>query len=317
MEYSSNIKCCKIVATYFGKRRYYPHNVDETIEMLKDFVDNEKNLNSGVENLDVIFVNHNCGETKGNDFLNELDGEKIHNGTIKILHRPWEEGKGISLSSFNYAFELLNNTYDYWFFQEDDYKLMHNNYYKKGIKLLEEEKKVAYIGYDMYFWEGIIKNTNTETLEDSFNKDKINRRALVFQLNFVKVIFVLPLILWGYYKYVKSFLSTIKKTKKLIRKGKLPFCSGMMGLTHRKFLMEVINKYGKLPFPNISMSQKQKEFKKINIFTKFNYVLSWVLLAVLGEIEFTRIYTDLGYKIKSYNNLNKLIFSYKKNKFKK
>ena len=135
---------------------------------IKDFLkENQGYLKKGAEFLSEKF---NCSvetcklalretraETKGNDFLNELDGEKIHNGTIKILHRPWEEGKGISLSSFNYAFELLNNTYDYWFFQEDDYKLMHNNYYKKGIKLLEEEKKVAYIGYDMYFWEGIIK----------------------------------------------------------------------------------------------------------------------------------------------------------------
>jgi len=34
-------------------------------------------------------------------------------------------------------------------------------------------------------------------------------------------------------------------------------------------------------------------------------------------MEFTRIYTDFGYNIKSYSNLNDLIFSYKRNKFKK
>ena len=317
MEKNNNFRCCKVVATYFGKRRFYPANADDTIEMLKDFVIHEKNIDSGVKNLDIIFVNHNCGNTKGNKFLDELNGERIRNGTIKVLHRPWDDGKGISLRSFDYAFKLLDKTYDYWFFQEDDYKIMHTDYYIKGINILEKEENTAYVGYDMYFWEGIIKDNNLETIEKVFYKDKINRRALIFQLNFVKVIFILPLMVCGYYGYIKSFLRTIKKTKELIKKGELPFCSGMMGLTHTKFLTEVINKYDNLPFPNIPMSQKQKEFKKINIFTRFNYILSWVLLAVLGEIEFTRIYKDLGYNIKSYDNLKDLIFSYKKDEFKK
>ena len=55
MENYKNIKCCKIVSTYFGKRRFYPQEEENTIEMLKDFVEHEKTIDTGVEKLDVIF----------------------------------------------------------------------------------------------------------------------------------------------------------------------------------------------------------------------------------------------------------------------
>ena len=38
-------------------------------------------------------------------FLDDLDGREIKNGIIRVLHRDWDEGRGESYGSFNYAFE--------------------------------------------------------------------------------------------------------------------------------------------------------------------------------------------------------------------
>ena len=50
---------CKIIAVYFGVRRTYPHNYLETIKILQDSMQNEIELDPGVDNLDIIFINHN------------------------------------------------------------------------------------------------------------------------------------------------------------------------------------------------------------------------------------------------------------------
>ena len=298
MEEYNNSRCCKIVATYFGVRRFYPQNEDHTIEMLKDFVEHEKTLDPGVPNLDVIFINHNCGSIKGNKFLDSLDGEEIYSGKIHVFHRPWDNGKGVSLGSFDYGFKLLKNHYDYWFFQEDDYKVVHPEYYLNGVNMLEENINTAFIGYDMYF-----------------RKD--NGKKLTPFLNLLKIIFTFPLLIFGYWKYIIPFLTTIKKTKLLVKKGKIPFCGGMMGITKTNFLNEIIQKDGNLPYPPIEVAKDQTKYKEFNNIEKIRYNLKHTLFCVLGEIEFTRIYNDLGYNLKSYPNTKELIFSYKNNKFKK
>jgi len=314
MENYKNIKCCKIVTTYFGNRRYYPQNEDNTIEMLKDFVTHEKTIDPGVENLDVIFINHNCGNLKGNKFLDSLDGEKTYNGTIRIMHRPWDKGKGVCLGSFDYGVKLLKDQYEYIFLQEDDYKIMHPGYYGEGIKILEKDKKTAFVGYDMYFWDNIFEGIPLET---TFKKNEKKRNGLILEINTIKWMFTPLIFIFGYWGYIIPFLKTIKKIKVLVEKGEIPFCSGMMGLTKPKFLTEVLKIKGQLPFPQIDYNENQKPHQKRGKIGKLKQNVKFVLLCVLGEMEFTRIYTDFGYNIKSYSNLNELIFSYKKNKFKK
>ena len=316
MEKDKNIKCCKIVSTYFGIRRFYPQNEDKTIEMIKDFVKHEKSIDPGVENLDIIFVNHNCGSLKGNKFLSSLHGKKIYKGTIRVIHRPWDKGKGVCLGSFDYGVKLIKNQYDYIFLQEDDYKIMHPGYYGEGIRILEDDKKTAFVGYDMYFWENIFKDKNT-TVEEIFKVSKKERSELVMQLNILKIIFTPLIFIFGYWKYILPYLKTLKKTKLLVKKGEIPFCSGMMGLTKPKFLNEVLKRKRKLPFPQIGYNENQKPHQKRNKIGKLKQNVKFALLCVLGEIEFTRIYTDFGYNIRSYSNLDKLVFSYKKDKFKK
>ena len=143
-------KNCKIITTYFGKRFSFPYNVDDTISILKDSIQNEINLNPGVDNLDVIIINHDCGIKKGNDYLDTINGLKTYCGVVKVIHRPWDDGKGISLKSMDYAFNLFKKEYHYWFFQEDDYKVKQENYYLNGINMLKNN--IAFLGYDVRTW---------------------------------------------------------------------------------------------------------------------------------------------------------------------
>ena len=62
--------------------------------------------------------NHNCNNKEGNDFINSLDGTDIYCGKVRVIDRPWNDGGGVSMASFDYAFKELGDEYDYWFFQE-------------------------------------------------------------------------------------------------------------------------------------------------------------------------------------------------------
>ena len=220
------------------------------------------------------------------------------------------------LGSFDYGVKLFKDQYDYIFLQEDDYKIMHSGYYGEGIRILEDDKKTAFVGYDMYFWENIFKDKNT-TVEQIFKDSKKERNDLKVQLNILQILFTPLIFIFGYWKHIFPYLKTLKKTKLLIKRGEIPFCSGMMGLTKPKFLNEVLKRKGKLPFPQIEYNKNQKTHQKRNKIDKLKQNVKFTLFCVLGEMEFTRIYTDFGYNIRSYNNLDKLVFSYKHNKFKK
>ena len=50
-------KNCKVIATYFGPRRYFPKDIKDTSNLIMEVIDNEINIDPGV-NLDVILVNH-------------------------------------------------------------------------------------------------------------------------------------------------------------------------------------------------------------------------------------------------------------------
>ena len=107
----NKIKNCKVIATYFGVRRHYPYDCNDTIKVLQDSIINEKELDPGVKNLDIIIVNHDCGNEEGKRFLQSINNTKVFCGKIRVIHRDWDEGKGISLGSFDYAFKYFQNDY--------------------------------------------------------------------------------------------------------------------------------------------------------------------------------------------------------------
>ena len=302
---------CKVIATYFGLRRKFPHTGTNTITMLQDSIENEINLNPGVQKLDIILVNHDCNHYEGNKYLNSIHNLKTYCGRVIVLHRDWSDGIGMSMNSFEYAFKTFKNKYDYWFFQEDDYKIMEKEYYGKGIKLLNKEKETAFVGYDM--------GTIYKSLKD---KNSI----LTYKL--MKFIFFIPILWWGYGRYLREHNRVIEKIIRLIKNNKLHHASGPTGMTHKDYLNEVLNKYGKLPYPELpNPNHNKKDFKRfkggpiskvIKTFIFYNhYITWWWLYVILGEVEFTSVYYDMGYNIQPYPSKNNTIYSYKINQFKK
>ena len=264
--------------------------------MLKDTIQNEIHLNPGVDNLDVIIINHNCSVKEGNDYLNTINGLKTYCGSVKVLHHPWDEGKGISLKSMDHAFDMFKNVYDYWFFQEDDYKVTQENYYLNGVNMLKND--IAFVGYDTKTW-----------IKLKENKDKIK-----LKLRLIKYISFLPKLLTYGKEHTNRFTSIINKTIVLLNQDKVPFSPNMIGLTNRKYLEEVIRLNGSLPYPDIPHNrQNGLNIKNPLHIIKFgiNYITWYTSAFVLGEIEFTRVYYDLGYRIECYPHSPGLIYQYK------
>ena len=112
------MKNCRVVATYFGPRRGHgganKHSLtgQDAIDMIEDTITLEREQDNGAGECDLIIVNHDFGHSVGKKFLDELNGQEIKNGIIRVLHRDWDKGRGESFGSFNYAFETFKDEYE-------------------------------------------------------------------------------------------------------------------------------------------------------------------------------------------------------------
>ena len=241
------------------------------------------------------YINHNCNNKEGNKYLDSLDGLKTYSGRIKVIHRPWNQGIGMSFASFNYAFEKFKGEYDYWFFQEDDYKLIHENYYLKGIEILNKNPKLAFLGYDRQPTDNInlieMKRELICKFTDKFNKKEKEWKNWDDEYQEFKI-------------YFDKVWDNISKQQK-----KYYFCDGGMGLTHKKFLKEAYEKNNSLPYCKSPQPKKYNESEDFLISKVW-----WCFNVVLGEIKFTNIYTDYGYELDVFPLATPLIHSYKANK---
>ena len=102
---------CKVISVYFGTRRRYPYNSKDAIDVMTDVMEHERTMDPGVDNLDIILVNHDCGSVEGNNFLESVDDTKVYCGKVRVIHRPWHVGTGVSMTSFDYGFKELREEY--------------------------------------------------------------------------------------------------------------------------------------------------------------------------------------------------------------
>ena len=146
MEYHKPPKCkvAKVLSCYFGPRRHYPTCEKEAIEVFESQINAHKNLNPVVD-MDLIIVNHDLGNEKIQNLLNEYDGKEISTGKINIIHRP-KISNDISFASYKYAFFLFENEYDYWFFSEDDILATSNGIVPELIYLLDNDENTGFVG---------------------------------------------------------------------------------------------------------------------------------------------------------------------------
>lgn len=137
------MKVAKVLAFYFGNRRFYPTNKQGVMELFKRQVESHQKIHPGIPT-DLIIVNHDTGDQEVYDFLNEYENSEILGGKIRILHRPRISGD-FSIGSYKYAFHLLKDEYDYWFFCEDDIETITENVVKNMVDMLEGDPKIGYI----------------------------------------------------------------------------------------------------------------------------------------------------------------------------
>lgn len=161
------MKTAKVMAFYFGERRFYPHNKYGVIDLLKRQIDSHRKIDPGT-NMDLILVNHDLGDDEVKSILNSYDGETVNGGIIKIIHRP-RISFDLSMGSFKYAFHLLKKEYDYWFFCEDDIETLKDNVVGDMINLLNSDSNIGfiaacdYLNYDIHQYQikdGYIETTN-------------------------------------------------------------------------------------------------------------------------------------------------------------
>lgn len=133
------MRCCKVLAVYFGERRNIynsPVNQEDCLQLLLQSISKEMELDCGVD-MDLIIVNNENCYRKGNNFLNAIDGLKIKRGIIRVVTR---ENIGVSFGSFSYAFDMFKTEYDYFLFCEDDIIFIQDDYYKKCIEQFETDR---------------------------------------------------------------------------------------------------------------------------------------------------------------------------------
>jgi len=148
------MKTAKVFAFYFGDRRHYPHNKDGVTDLFYRQIESHEKIDPGTP-MDLIIVNHDSGDESVRELLNRYEGYTIKNGIVKIIHRP-RINYDLSMGSYKYAFFLLHDQYDYWFFCEDDIEELKNDTVKKMIDLYESDKNIGfvaacdYVNYDIH-----------------------------------------------------------------------------------------------------------------------------------------------------------------------
>ena len=130
------MKCCKVICFWFGWRRQFSNNVSNITELVPAIVNTELNIENGIDT-DVLFV-VNKSNTELDNSLDQYDGMKTKNGTIKVIKR---DNIGLSFGAYLTAFSQFKNEYDYWFFSEDDVIIYHENYMKSFVDFWEKNKE--------------------------------------------------------------------------------------------------------------------------------------------------------------------------------
>lgn len=142
------MKTCKVYCTYFGIRRGVesagPSNALETLEVLKKNIENDKTLDCGVDNMDIIIMNNESNTITKEciEYLNSINGSKTKYGKITVIDRV---NFGGSLGAYSEAFDLFGDDYDYWLFIEDDLRVIYPKYYRMMINEFNGDNDLGFL----------------------------------------------------------------------------------------------------------------------------------------------------------------------------
>ena len=106
-------------------------------------IEQENTCNPGIP-VDLVFVNNDVGNKKGNQFVNLLTNIKLNYGNIIVIQN---DNMGWSYGAYNRGFQELKNHYDYFIFTEDDVIIAKDNYAKIGLELFINTKNCGFVSY--------------------------------------------------------------------------------------------------------------------------------------------------------------------------
>ena len=187
------MKIAKVIVTSFMPRSkreyselsghplgYFVHSQNfptkrSIIDLIQFTLDVENQNDPGAE-VDLIIVNNDVGWEEGNAYLNELNGNKLKHGTIRILHR---ENYGRSFGGYNDAFNFFKYNYDYFIFTEDDIIVARNGYASIALETFNNSDNCGFVAYqavsdvgldfhqeDAIFVHGGVGLSSTKVLND-------------------------------------------------------------------------------------------------------------------------------------------------------
>jgi len=135
------MKCLKIIACYFGKRRFDFNTPKDMGNFIKKMLENEINIENGVDT-DVVFINNDNNNTELNLLLSSYNNTKTKNG--KIIVNVRENLNGSFGAYYDMFFKYMND-YEYFFFCEDDVLIYKEKYISEFISFLNSSELIGFV----------------------------------------------------------------------------------------------------------------------------------------------------------------------------
>jgi hypothetical protein len=174
------MKCLKIIACYFGKRRFDFNTPKDMGTFIKKMLENEINIENGV-NTDVVFINNDNNNVELNLLLNSYNEVKTKNG--KIIVNVRENLNGSFGAYYDMFFKYMND-YDYFFFCEDDVLIYKEKYISEFINFLNSNELIGFVCLaPISHWFGVQKIhsgggcglTSKEKFLKVYSEDSVNQ----------------------------------------------------------------------------------------------------------------------------------------------
>lgn len=135
-----------VIATFGDVRGSSSADPEINREYLKDYSyylrEHLKQLDKLKHNLSQITIVVNKLEYESESFIDYID-EISTSRKYKVLRRPSNEG--ISYGAYSYAYDTCGDDFDYYFFIEDDYIPVMNNFDKIFIKCFKEIENCGFL----------------------------------------------------------------------------------------------------------------------------------------------------------------------------
>lgn len=126
-----------VITSYCGNRRQKYNNPVSDLKIHYEWLHNVKH------NLDLITLVCTTDSTFSKEYFAEL--EKFTNSKDINCEVLFRENFGASYGSFSYAFSKYKSDFDFYYFLEDDYALVEDNFDTNLIEQIHNDNQIGYI----------------------------------------------------------------------------------------------------------------------------------------------------------------------------